>query len=271
MPKAIRILILCLCCTAASRAQSISLAGIAHAAFRVNDLEKSRAFYQLLGFEQDFEFSQDGKPTVSYIKVNDRQFIELYQRTGDSQAARFMHICFESNDLESLQKEYVQRGLDASSPRKAKAGNLLDGIHDSEGHLIEFTQYMPGSLHFEDQGKHLGARRVSQRLWLVALPAADPAAELAFYTNKLGFESVAPASAARLRLPGPSGEEIELIMATSAATPQIVFGVEDLQRAAADLRARGLSVLVGGQTISVSDPDGIVIGFVVHHDDGHGG
>jgi hypothetical protein len=52
MPWAIRILVWSLCCSVAgvAGAQSVDLAGIAHAAFRVNDVEKSRAFYQLLGF-----------------------------------------------------------------------------------------------------------------------------------------------------------------------------------------------------------------------------
>src|SRR5580700_10127961 len=144
MRWAIGILVWSLCGAGAgvARGQSVDLAGIAHAAFRVNDVEKSRAFYQLLGFEQAFEFSQGGKVSVSYVKVNDRQFIELYPQLDASQPTGFLHVCFESNDIESLWKEYAKRGLDAAEPRKAKAGNLLNAIYDPPGNLIEFTQYM---------------------------------------------------------------------------------------------------------------------------------
>ncbi|MGA8233821.1 MAG: VOC family protein [Candidatus Acidiferrales bacterium] len=263
MPWAIRILVWSLCCSGAgvARAQSVDLAGIAHAAFRVNDVEKSRAFYQLLGFEQSFEFSQGGNVSVSYVKVNDRQFIELYQRPDTSQPAGFLHVCFESNDIEPLWREYVKRGLDAAEPRKAKAGNLLNAIHDPPGNLIEFTQYMPGSMHFEDRGKHLGRSRVSDHLRRVAIPTKDSSAVAAFYTGKLGFEPVISGDDERLRLPGPSGDEVEFISAVPPSAPQVVFEVSDLRRAAKDLRARGLKVRRAGQMISVTAPDGVVVAF----------
>ena len=65
-------------CVLQLRAQTPPLAGIAHVAFRVADLDKSRAFYHTLGFEQAFEFADDGKTSVVFIKINDDQFIELY-------------------------------------------------------------------------------------------------------------------------------------------------------------------------------------------------
>jgi catechol 2,3-dioxygenase-like lactoylglutathione lyase family enzyme len=262
MRWAIGILVWSLCGAGAgvARGQSVDLAGIAHAAFRVNDVEKSRAFYQLLGFEQAFEFSQGGKVSVSYVKVNDRQFIELYPQLDASQPTGFLHVCFESNDIESLWKEYAKRGLDAAEPRKAKAGNLLNAIYDPPGNLIEFTQYMPGSMHFEDRGKHLGRSRVSEHFWRVAIPTKDRSAVKEFYTGKLGFGPATSGDGQRLQLPGPSGDEVEFVAAPLSA-PQIVFEVGDLRRAAKVLRARGLKVRRGGQMITVTAPDGVMVAF----------
>jgi len=45
-----------------SWAQSPSLSGIAHVAFRVADIAAARAFYQKLGFEQAFEFTKTARP-----------------------------------------------------------------------------------------------------------------------------------------------------------------------------------------------------------------
>jgi len=143
---------------------SPELAGIAHVALRVADVEKSREFFGRLGFEQSFEFADPGKPPVAYIKINDRQFVELYQRVDASQPVALLHICYEASDIQALRNEYLQRGLDPSEIRKFRAGNLLFTLHGPEGELLEYTQYLPGSLHVEDRGKHLGARRVSDHL-----------------------------------------------------------------------------------------------------------
>ena len=101
---------------------SPALAGIAHVAFRVSDVEKSREFYRALGFEQAFEFKDPGKPEVSYIKINDHQFIELYGRADDPQPTGLLHVCYEAADIESLWNEYVKSGLNPPPSRKAHAG-----------------------------------------------------------------------------------------------------------------------------------------------------
>src|ERR1700719_523251 len=90
---------------------SPALAGIAHVAFRVSDVQKSRDFYGTLGFEQAFQFADPGKPLVSYIKINDRQFIELYGRADDSQPTGLLHVCYETTEIETLWREYVKQGL----------------------------------------------------------------------------------------------------------------------------------------------------------------
>jgi catechol 2,3-dioxygenase-like lactoylglutathione lyase family enzyme len=71
---------------------------MAHAAIRVADLDKSRDFYGKLGFEEAFSMSQNGRPTQSFLKINDRQFIELYPQRQPSDPIGFMHVCFESGD-----------------------------------------------------------------------------------------------------------------------------------------------------------------------------
>ena len=144
-----------------ARAQSTDLTGIAHVALRVNDLQKSQAFYKTLGYEEAFSFTDNGKVSVSYVKVNDRQFIELIPRSNDSQPGGILHTCFEVADIEALHKAYVERGLQPTEPKKARAGNLLFVMHGPDNQLLEYTQYMPDSLHSQSRGKHLLPNRVS--------------------------------------------------------------------------------------------------------------
>lgn len=238
---------------------SPELTGIAHVAFRVSDVVKSREFYQKLGLEQSFEFNDPGKPPVSYMKVNDRQFIELYQRNDDSQPLGLMHVCYEASDIEALQKEYVSREVKAPEPKKARAGNMLFTIRDPENQVIEFTQYMPGSLHFEDRGKHLGEAHGVLHVESVLVGVQDVATERAFYITKLGFEDSGGQNVIGLRLPGSSGEHVRLQSDNPPAKPGIVLSAANLQSAANDLRQRGL---IPDKEFSVTDPDGVAVMFV---------
>ena len=236
---------------------SPNLAGIAHVAFHVTDVPKSREFYRALGFEEAFAFNDPGKPPVSYVKVNDRQYIELYQRKDESQPLGLMHVCYEASDLEALHAYYVQQGVDAPTPRKALAGNLLFVLHP-EGQTLEFTQYMSGSLHYDARGKYLGANRVSEQMVRPSVPVKDLDSEHSFY-KKLGFEDAGSQNGIRLRLPGDSGEGIQL--QSNEAPTRVVFAVPDVKRAASELRKRGLKPQEHAGSVSVSDPDGVVIVF----------
>jgi len=241
-------------------AQSADLDGIAHVALRVADLEKSRQFYETLGFEKAFEFAEAGKVTELFI--NDRQFIELYPRTQDSQPPGLMHVCYEVHDIESLRTAYIKLGLNPPDAKKFRAGNLLFVLHDPEGQIVEYTQYLPGSMHEEDKGKHLGEHRLSTRLQAAVSPAKNVDVEQTFYIDKLGFEPIA-ADRNRLRLPGDSRDELGL--APQPAPAQIVFSVDRETSTAESLKQRGLTPKAEGGNVSVDDPDGNVVLFRAVH------
>ena len=242
-------------------ADPLDLDGIAHVAFRVSSVSESRAFYQKLGFEQAFEFSDATGTTTSYMKVNDRQFIELYRRDSQAQPLGLMHICFDSSTIERLRDAYFQRGLQPVAVVKARAGNLLFSMHDPEGQVLEYTQYLPGSLHWNARGKFQSDRRISTHMLSAAAPVKDLTAERAYYVDKLGFEDRGSTVTARLRVPGASGEEVELESATPDGKPRIEFAVDDLSRTTAELRDRGLTVRLSGAAALVTDPDGAAVVF----------
>src|SRR3954452_8427067 len=53
--------------------------GVAHISLFAHDYEKSRAFYRdFLGYDEPFSLKNtDGSPSMTFFKVNDRQYIEL--------------------------------------------------------------------------------------------------------------------------------------------------------------------------------------------------
>src|ERR1700744_1233026 len=220
-----------------------TLAGIAHVALRVSDLNRSRDFYQKLGFEQAFAFTKDGATTEVFLKVNDRQFLEMYRQQQPPQEIGFMHVCFESTDLEELNRAYRARDLTPTPVKRAGAGNLLFTMEGPEKQNIEYTQYMPGSLHSNDQGKHLGAGRISKQIIGVSITFNDPNAAEGFYTQKLGFRPLQRFGAIvriALQLPGPPLEVVQL--APAGADFAIYFPVTNLRDTAARLHTLGLPV-----------------------------
>jgi catechol 2,3-dioxygenase-like lactoylglutathione lyase family enzyme len=233
-----------------------ALDGIAHVALRVSDVGKSRAFYKTLGWEPAFEFSDDKGTTTSYVKVNDRQFIELYRRDSPADPLGLMHICLETSDVDRVIAAYTALGLTTTSRRKARAGNLLFNLRDPEDQLIEYTQYLPGSLHNNERGKHLLDARISGHMTTVTMMVKNVDAEKAFFTGKLGFQG----SGYKLTVPGAPGEAVELKPAAGGGTVALQFEA-DPERAAGELKKRGLEVKMTGGIAEVRDPDGVSLRF----------
>jgi catechol 2,3-dioxygenase-like lactoylglutathione lyase family enzyme len=238
--------------------QAPALAGIAHVAIRVSDLPKARAFYEKLGFEEAFALDQSGTPTEAFLKVNDRQFIELYPQRQPGQQIGFMHVCFESTDLNSLHDFYIQRGLAPIAVRRAGAGNLLFTMEGPEKQNIEYTQYMPGSRHTNDRGQHLGPHRIAEKIHAAGLPMQDPAAARAFYTDKLAFtpaEAIEPGRIG-LALPGTLDQQVEIVQQSAQSAFELFFSVSDLRQTAARLKELQIPAEKHHNTLSITDPDG---------------
>jgi len=135
---------------------------------------------------------------------------------------------------------------------------MLFIIHDPADQVLEFTQYMPGSLHYQDRGKHLGAAQGIMHIESVLVGVQDLAKSRALYATKLGFKDSGGQGVITLRLPGSSGQQIGLESNNPLPMPRIAFSVTNAGRIVNDLRQRGV---VFDQESSVSDPDGAIVMF----------
>lgn len=242
--------------------QAPPLAGIAHIALRVRSLDSSVSFYKSLGYEEAFNLKdKDGHIRESFIKINDHQFIELYPADPENSIIGFLHVCFEGDDLEAIYEDYVSHGLTPTSVRKAGAGNLLftlKGPVDANGAAqnLEYTQYMPGSLHSNDQGKHVGEDRVAETIGGSSVALRDPAAARDFYLNQLSFKSIA-GDPMYLHMPGNSGQEIEIVPADQlGAKARFTLRTGNLGHAGRVLRKHNIKPLKSKDTLTIADPDG---------------
>jgi len=266
---------------AAASATVPPMNGIAHIAIRVKDIAASVAFYHKLGFDQAFaNMAKDGTTvTQSFVKMNDRQYIELYPIAAANptqSSPEFLHLCFEGADLNAIHDYYVAEGLTPISVRTAGAGNLLFTMKGpqqfADPQNIEYTQYMPGSKHTLDFGQHLSPDRVGDKMTVVVLAMQDPAAARDYYLTKLGF-TPSKTNPARLDLPGTSGEQVEIVPVDALGSrSSIVLTSPNLDKAAAQLtrqqvefkRASATQTDANGKShtidmIAVTDPDGNII------------
>ena len=252
------------------------LNGIAHVALRVRDLAVSTAFYEKLGFEKAFDLNDknnsNGLPSPSVItipvieipvlKINDQQFLELYPITATQAAAGFLHVCFEGADLAAIRQDYESRGLTPTPTRKSAAGNLLftvaGPVQPFGPQTIEYTQYLPDSLHSNDLGKHLGPDRVAEKLIAVSIAADDPDSARDFYINQLNFRPIS-GDPMDLHMPGNSGQEVEIVPASLGSAAHLTLNSENLGKAARHLHKEGVAVEKNGATLTLTDPDGNVI------------
>jgi hypothetical protein len=133
-------------------------------------------------------------------------------------------------------------------------------MHGPDDQLLEYTQYMPESLHSLDHGKHLGDR-ISSHMLEATTPVRDLAGERAYYTGKLAFKS-AGADGNQVYVAGSSGDKVELQAGPPDAHPRVVFTVSNVREAAHELHKRGFKVQKSRLAVSVTDPDGAMIVFV---------
>jgi lactoylglutathione lyase len=177
--------------------------GIAHIGLRTGNLPAAREFYaQILGFQEPFKVqtapgstSDLGGPAgslvVSFFKVNDHQYIELFPHLTSPTEDRLWNIAFETTDIHALRDYLAAHGVPVpESLKPGLAGSLSFMVKDPDGHSVEFVEYLPGSLYNKNFGKFLPDTRISQHMIHVGVTVRDRAAADRFYKDILGFQSI---------------------------------------------------------------------------------
>jgi lactoylglutathione lyase len=268
-------------------AQDLPLLGLAHMGIAVSDIDKARLFYHdVLGLDMGFDLIKpDLTLFLQYYKVNDRQYLEVYPTLAPDAIVRETHVAFYTDDIEQLHRMMDARGLNPTPVKTSHwDGNQSFDLRPAPGQdivFMEFVQYMPGSLHTNNFGKALAARRISTHLKGAGVLVKDPDIAEALY-KKMGFKEVwrgtednGQTKMIDMQLPGASGDFVELVERSSSADAEqagraghVIFEVGDI-RAAHELartrNAKGLTAPVRtpgkGWTFDVFDPDGTMVTF----------
>jgi catechol 2,3-dioxygenase-like lactoylglutathione lyase family enzyme len=164
------------------------IVGVPHVAVRVHDIEASRHFYKdFLGYSEPFSSRTDGKLLTAFIKINDRQYVELAPETSPNEP-RFIHFALETDNAEGLRQYMKSKGYKVSDNPAAPHRNRNIGtpLEDPDGNHIDVTQYALDSETMKDVGKDMSDKRISTRLLHVGFYVAKR--ETAhYYMDILGF------------------------------------------------------------------------------------
>ena len=227
--------------------------GIAHIALFVHDVEKSRQFYKdFLGYGEPFKLDNpNGSLSLTFIKVNDHQYIELFPEK-EANTDRLNHISVETGDAEAMRVYLASRGVKVPGKvGKGRIGNSNFNIKDPDGHTVEIVQYEPDGWSMREKGKFMDGPRISTHIRHLGVIVGKLEPAMKFYTEVLGFTEIWRGSRdgktlswVNLKLPD-SDDYIEFMLydrfpalAALGTAHHICFEVADIEKARADLENR---------------------------------
>jgi lactoylglutathione lyase len=229
------------------------ITGVAHISLYAADFEKSRAFYgSFLGFAEPYSLKKpDGTPSMTFFKINERQYIELAPEKEPG-TDRLSHIALETDDAEAMRAYLAGQGIKV--PNKVPVGRIGNAnftIRDPEGHGVEIVQYLPDSWTVKAKGKYLPDTRVSDWMMHVGIIVTKFQAEMDFYEKVLGFQEIWRGSKSAdvlswVNLKVPDGKDyIELMLYKEAPAANkrgtahhLALAVPNMEKAVAELKAR---------------------------------
>ncbi len=224
--------------------------GVAQMALNVGDVEKSRAFYKdFLGLSEPFWINRpDGSLAMTFIKVNDYQYIELFPGLKPGQD-RLSHIAIYTDDIGAMRQWLESKGVKVPSQvGKGRSGIANFSVRDPEGHDVEIVEYVPESWMMREKGKHM-ERGISTRMSHIGILVGDVEPEIRFYSDILGFKETwrggppgRPLAWINLQVPDGS-DYIELMLYGELPPPErrgsahhICLQVPDMAKALASLQ-----------------------------------
>jgi catechol 2,3-dioxygenase-like lactoylglutathione lyase family enzyme len=173
--------------------------GVAHIAYYISDLSKARAYYEdFLGFDEAFVLKKsNGTDHVVFVKINDRQFIELVAEPATNHG--FLHdVAFWTTDATAVRASLTFLGRAVSEVAKDQAGDLTFEITDPFGFKVQIVQYLAGSRASVKSARRMPGSPISDHIDHVGILTGNREAAAKFYADAFGFVSEGDGSKQRI-------------------------------------------------------------------------
>jgi len=270
-------------CAQSSQPVRPKITGISHVGYFVSDLPKALNFWHdFFGYDEYFELKKPGTNDVriAFIKINDRQHIELFTDPPPAPPNQMSHLCFSVDNVEQMRAYLRSKGysVPAGNGGTTKAGDYAFEINDPDGTLIEFAQMLPTGKEAQAAGKFEPATRIANSIYHVGFLVGNATKSMAFYEDVLGFKETwrggrDPKVLSWINLQVPDGTDyIELMLysqlpKTFGTQNHTSLAVPDMQKAIETLEARPAfktygkplemrTGVNGKRQVNIYDPDG---------------
>jgi lactoylglutathione lyase len=130
------------------------IAGLAHVAIKVTNLDRSLDFYiGKLGFPEMLRLHKDdGSTWLVYLRITDDQYLEVFPGAENDRAPGWdangmNHMCLAVEDIGAVVQRIEAAGIPLLLPLKlAVDGNWQAWIEDPDGNRIELMEMDSNSL-----------------------------------------------------------------------------------------------------------------------------
>jgi lactoylglutathione lyase len=265
---------------AAAHGQRPRLLGLSHAAFRVSDLERARAFYEgFLGYTAVSPMATSPGPRRLLILLNQRQYLELVAGLDPAQD-RLDHVALLTDDLAQARSLLAARRIPFAEAASEAGGNPALSTRDAEGRALEIVEHARDGWPRSFAPAPPDSAAISPRMLHAGVLAGELDAANRFYASGLGLQETWRGSRDEkvlswTNLQVPDGEEyIELMLYGALPAPDargtahhVCLEVADIERARARLLERGYAKTYGRpleirtgvnrrRQLNLYDPDG---------------
>jgi len=128
---------------------------------------------------------------LTYFKVNDHQYIEVFPELNDPKQDRLSHISFETTNADQLRAYLGSQGVKVPDQLESRQdGNRGFSVKDPDGHTVEFVEYVEGSLHSRNFGKFLPATPHFPTDYPRGRSGQRPRPRRSLYRDILGFKDI---------------------------------------------------------------------------------
>ena len=259
------------------------ITGISHVGYFVSDLNKARQFWHdFLGFDEAYDLNKPDTSDVriAFIKINDRQHVELFNEPPTHPPSMMSHLCFTVDDIEAMRAYLRSQGFDVKpgNGSKTRTGDYAFEIKDPDGMLVEFVQSLPDGMEAKAAGKFQPSTRISAQIYHIGFLVGNSQKSLDFYGKVLGFQetwrgSPNPNELSWINMRVPDGTDyVEFMLynkvpGSYGGKNHISLSVPDIAKAVAALESRPaykdygkeLKINVGvnqKRQVNLFDPDG---------------
>jgi len=217
---------------------------------------------------------------IAFVKVNDRQHVELFNEPSTHPPSMMSHVCFAVEDVEAMRTYLRAKGYDVKpgNGSKTRTGDYAFEIKDPDGTLVEFVQSLPSGMEMKAKGKFAPETRVSSKIYHVGFLVGNTDKAMEFYGNVLGFTETwrgtgNPKQLSWINMKVPDGSDyVEFMLYDKVPTGfggknHVALSVPDIAKSVAVLETRPAFKLYGKpmtiatgvnqkRQVNIFDPDG---------------